>query len=96
MAVMTPESVDEYATEAATRTAITQQADGLAFDVESYGITDKDTQRTVSLTLVGNADNRPTLHKALALAFAQHGYTLDSIKVTAKAIKDTSQIALPL
>jgi hypothetical protein len=92
----TAELTNEYATESDVRNEVTEAATTERYLVESYGITDKDTQRTVTVTLAGDSDERPLLHKSLALAFAQHGYTLDSIKVTAKAIKDTAQIRLPL
>lgn len=96
MAVLTIDQSNEYASEAQVRNSVTEAADELRFEVESYGITDKEQHRTISVTFAGKDDDRPLLHKALAIAFAQHGYVLESIKVTAKAAKDTAQIRLPL
>lgn len=92
----TADTEDQYEYETQARASVASAADDQRFEIESYGITDKESQRVVSVKLSGATDDRPLLHKALAIAFSQHGYTLESIQVTAKAIKDMAQIRLPM
>jgi hypothetical protein len=82
---------NEYSGEHIVRRDVRVAVESNGFTVESYGIADRGGKRTVTVGLDGfGGDARPAFLTALEETLNTHGYDLDSVKITAKCVKDVS------